>query len=125
MKLAHVSAVCISRKNSDRFYKDILGLEEVKEFILKNDLAEKLFGVACDCQVVVYTNEDFAVEVFIPELFPEKKNPFVHHCLKVGDKEKFLNKCQAAGLNVNYVPKGDKMLSFLEDFDGNLFEITE
>ncbi|MCK5227593.1 MAG: hypothetical protein KAK02_05265, partial [Desulfobulbaceae bacterium] len=67
MKLAHVSAVCSSLENAERFYKVILGLTEVKSGILEKTLVEQLFDISCECRIVLYANEEISIEVFIPD----------------------------------------------------------
>ena len=124
MKLAHVSAVSSSLENAERFYKVILGLTEVKSGILEKTLVEQLFDISCECRIVLYANEEISIEVFIPDELPARVPSFIHHCLEVDGKEQFLARCRDAGLHVNLVPKGEKLLSFVTDFDGNLYEIT-
>ena len=125
MKLHHVAVVCSSRENSDRFYKGLLGLKEIKSAMLDKKLAGQIFDIACESQLILYANEDFTVEVFVPASAFEKVNTFVHICLEVEDREEFAAKCQAIGVVVKRIPKGDSMLIFAEDYDGNLFEIKE
>lgn len=126
MKLSHTSAVCSSQQNADRFYEGILGLAKVKEFSIDNDLTQKIFDIKCDCQIIVYSNADFEVEVFIPNIKLQKKEAaFDHLCLEVEDREKFLGLCETEGLTVKRIPKGEKELYFIKDYDGNLFEIKE
>ena len=126
MKLSHTSAVCSSLENADRFYEGILGLSKVKEFSLDKDLTHKIFDIECDCQIIVYSKENLSVEVFVPGINLEKGAPKLDHlCIEVEDKEKFLKKCEAEGLVVKRIPKGDKELYFVKDYDDNLFEIKE
>ena len=123
MKLAHISAVCSSKTNADRFYKEIVGLQEIKSFEIDSELINAIFGISSKCLIVLYGNDDFTVEIFIPEKMTGIDNPYAHHCLEVEKKDEFLYTCSAAGLIVNLIPKGDKELSFVRDFDGNYFEI--
>ncbi|MFH1626217.1 MAG: VOC family protein [Pseudomonadota bacterium] len=123
MKLHHVAVVCSSEENADRFYGEILGLRKIKTSTLNKDLAERLFGVASEPQMILYENEDFAIEVFVTPLDPGKFTPFTHLCLAVEDRGEFLGRCQKAGLAVQQIPKGDSLLGFVQDYDGNLLEI--
>lgn len=125
MRIAHISAVCRNIDNADKFYRDLLGFAKSKDFSIGAELTDKIFAISCSCRILVYAREGAEVEVFIPEFFPEKKNPFEHVCLEVGDKESFLARCQKAGVHVKKIAKGEKYLTFIEDFDGNLFEIKE
>jgi catechol 2,3-dioxygenase-like lactoylglutathione lyase family enzyme len=125
MKLHHVAVTCRSQETADRFYEGILGLEKIKTMTLSEELTKQLFDTAQECQVMFYGNEDFAIEVFVPASAPVKNTAFVHLCLEVKNRERFVEKCQGKGLGVNWVPRGDSMIALLEDFDGNLFEIKE
>ena len=125
MKLHHAAVVCSSEKNADQFYEEILKLEKIKKYILSSELAEQIFGTPYECQIIYYANGNLAVEVFIPTSSVEKVPHFVHLCLEVGKREQFLGDCQALGITVKRVQKGESLLSFIKDFDGNLFEIKE
>ena len=46
-------------------------------------------------------------------------------CSYQKDKKSFIEKCRAGGCEINLVPRGDYFLTFIRDFDGNLFEIKE
>lgn len=125
MRVHHVAVVCRSRENADRFYMGILGLQKIKASSLNEDLTKQIFDTACECQIILYGNENFAVEVFVDASAAGKTNPFVHLCLEVEEREEFLGKCLSAGLVVNRVQKGNSQLVFVEDYNGNLFEIKE
>jgi catechol 2,3-dioxygenase-like lactoylglutathione lyase family enzyme len=123
MRLGHVALTCSSHENAGGFYEGILGLRKIKTFLLTKDLAQRIFDVSCESQVIVYGNEDLAVEVFVAEQTPETKPPFVHLCLEVEDRQAFVENCLAMGVAVSHVPKGEALLTFVRDYDGNLFEI--
>jgi len=125
MKLHHAAVVCSSEKNTDQFYEKILKLKKIKKYILSSDLAEQIFGTPYECQIIFYSDGNLAVEVFIPTSSVGKVSPFVHLCLEVEKREQFLADCLALGITVKRVQKGESLLSFIEDFDGNLFEIKE
>ena len=125
MKLQHVALVCGSEESADRFYRGVLGLMRIKSAVLNKDLAKKIFDTAVESQLILFGNESFAVEVFVPASVAKDKPPYSHVCLEVADRDEFLRKCEAAGLSVSRIPRGDTLLVFMEDFDGNLFEIKE
>lgn len=125
MRLNHVALVCGSEQNADVFYKDVLGLRKIKSFLLSNDLARQIFGIDREYRVVVYGNDRFTAEVFIDDRSPERDTSLEHTCLEVKDREEFVKRCEAMHVEVNRIPKGDALLTFVKDFDGNLFEIKE
>ena len=123
MKLHHVALVSSSEANADKFYEGILKLRKIKSIILKSDLTQKIFGTEIECPLILYGNEDFAIEVFVTDQVPSQKAPLIHLCLQVEDREQFVAACRSAGLTVNLIPKGDRHMCFVQDFDNNLFEI--
>jgi catechol 2,3-dioxygenase-like lactoylglutathione lyase family enzyme len=125
MRFHHAAVVCSSPETSDRFYEGILGLKKVKSFTLNSALSEQIFETARECGIIFYADETLAVEVFLDISTPTERSPFLHLCLEVEDREAFLEMCHAKGVRVNRVQKGDSLLAFIEDYDGNLFEIKE
>ena len=125
MRLHHAALVSSSEANADKFYEDILKLGKIKTYVLKSDLALKIFEIDAECTLILYGNENFAVEVFVPGRVPSKKEPFTHLCLEVKDREEFLARCRSASLEINLVSRGDSQICFVRDLDGNLFEIKQ
>jgi len=125
VNLHHFAAVSSSIENADKFYKEILGLEKRKDTTITPDLSERIFGIAVECRLLLYSNTDFAVEIFITRGRQDRKLSFEHVCLSVKDKKSFIEKCRAGGCEINLIPRGDYFLTFIRDFDGNLFEIKE
>ena len=125
MRLNHVALVGSSERRADDFYEGILGLRKIKSFVLSMDLAHRIFGIEREHRVVVYGNDRFTAEIFIDDRSPERDTSFEHICLEVKEREEFVKKCEAMHVEVNRVPKGDALLVFVKDYDGNLFEIKE
>ena len=125
MRLHHAALVSSSEDHADRFYQDILKLSKIKASMLKRDLSLSLFEIDAECSMILYGNEDLAIEVFVLNQGPSKKEPFTHLCLEVGDREEFLSRCRSGGLKIKLVPKGDSEVCFIQDFDGNMFEIKQ
>jgi catechol 2,3-dioxygenase-like lactoylglutathione lyase family enzyme len=125
MRLHHVGLTCSSQENADRFYGGLLPLQKIKTTTLSEGLAGQIFDTAQECQIILYANETFAVEVFVPASPSGKRAPFVHLCLEVESREEFVERCQDMALPVKRIERGDSALTFIEDFDGNLFEIKE
>ena len=125
MRLHHVAVVCSSQEDADRFYGKILGLHKIKASLLSQDFAEAIFHMAQKCAVVLYGNENMVIEVFVPESPAENRASLVHLCLEVESRQEFARKCQNNNLTVNRIEKGDSLLMFVADYDGNLFEVKE
>ena len=125
MKLVHSAVVCSTQQNADRFFRGILCLKKIKEFTLNKELVQQIFGTAQESLLLLYGNENFAIEVFVPASTRIRKPLFAHLCLEVEDREEFLRKCEEEGLRINKVTRGNSPITFIEDYDGNLFEIKE
>jgi len=93
--------------------------------VLSNDLARQIFGIDREYRVVVYGNDRFAAEIFLAAHPPGPDNSLEHVCLEVEDREDFVKRCESMHVEVNRIPKGDALLTFVKDHDGNLFEIKE
>jgi catechol 2,3-dioxygenase-like lactoylglutathione lyase family enzyme len=123
MKLHHAGLVCASEQNSDAFYCDLLGLTKERSRTLSADLALEIFGVETDLGMIDYVGPEARFEVFISPDWTGPNDPVTHICLEPSNRDEFLKRCETAKADITRIPKGDKTLVFLRDFDGNLFEI--
>ena len=117
--------VCSSIERADRFYEGVLDLKKIKSGTLDRVFGKQLFGISQECEMILYGNEDFRIEVFVAFSDPKMKLPYVHVCIEVNDRKSFAKKCEKAGVTVKRIPRGDHVIVFIEDYDGNLFEIKE
>ena len=123
MILRHVALTCSSEKNSDRFFKKLLGLKKSMPKTLPSSLSRAIFNVDGELQIINYMNEDIHFEIFIADDSTRCVNPIAHVCIEIDDLETFLTKCVEVDVNVSQIPKGNRTLTFIRDYDGNLFEI--
>ena len=125
MLLNHVGLVSSSEEKSDRFFSDVLGLEKTRTSLLSAELSARLFGIDEDLTLLHYGNGDLLFEVFVAsrsDLAPHVVN---HVCLEVPERSAFLERCAALGVAIVEVPKGESVVIFVKDYDGNLYEIKE
>jgi catechol 2,3-dioxygenase-like lactoylglutathione lyase family enzyme len=125
VRLIHAGLVSRSEERADRFFGDVLGLEKTRKSELPAELAKPLFGVEAGCEIVYYEGEDLVLEVFLtgrPEVAPQRIS---HLCLEVASRSELLARCAEAGVAVRQARKGDRAVVFIEDGDGNLYEIKE
>jgi catechol 2,3-dioxygenase-like lactoylglutathione lyase family enzyme len=123
MLLKHVGLACSTEDNADHFYKDLLGLSKSEPKTLPPGLAKAIFKLDAELQIINYMNENIHFEVFITGLPDNQSRQIAHQCLEVEDLAGFIEKCRHLSVEVTQIPKGDKILTFIRDFDGNLFEI--
>lgn len=125
MKVRHVALVCRSEENADRFYRDLLGLERTRSFPVPVELSRGLFGFDRSFLALTYLKDDMTFEIFVVEEAPVIR-PYLHHVgLEVEDRERFLERCGQMQVEIMEVPKGEKIITMIKDFDGNVFEIME
>ena len=125
MRLIHAGLVSRSEERADRFFGDVLGLEKTRKSEIPAKLAKPLFGVETGCEIVYYEGEDLVLEIFLtgrPEVAPQRIS---HLCLEVTSRSELLARCAEAGVAVREARKGDRAVIFIEDGDGNLYEIKE
>lgn len=123
MKLEHIAIAVKNAAEIEAFYKGLLGMEEVRNFILKEDLAQKIFGIQKETAVVLLQKEDLVLEVFLSKE-PMKKN-FNHICIAVADREKLMKAAAQLNYEVIRIKRDYSDLIFIKDLRGNPFEIKE
>jgi len=123
MILKHVALVCGSEDNSDRFYERLLGLNKLNSKILPRELSGQIFNLDSELTIINYADDNIHFEIFIHSRVSRDTEKIEHVCLEVEGLEAFLEKCRAMEVDILQIPKGDKMLVFIKDFDGNLFEL--
>ena len=125
MNLRHVALVYASEEQADRFLLDVLGLAKSEPKKLARGIAQALFGVDSELEIVNYASDQVHFEVFIDLEHRPRAGRIEHVCLEVEDLPAFLQRCSEAGAEVVRVPKGDSWLTFVRDAGANLFEIKE
>ena len=123
MEFIHTGLAASSEERADRFYIDILGLKKSGPKIIDKKLIQTLFGIDHELLMIHYQGGivDFEIFVYVEYKAPEKQ--IAHSCIKVTDLKKIVHRCRNAGLKVIEVPKGSSVVTFISDYDGNLFEV--
>ena len=123
MILRHIAITCSSEEKSDKFYKSLLGLQKSDPKTIPADLSKALFDINSELKVINYLNDFLHFEIFITRHNTSAIRRIEHVCLEVDDLAEFLEKCCTLQVKIVQVPRGDKLLTFVSDDDGNLFEI--
>ncbi len=124
MKFIHNGLVASSTENAERFFGGLLGLDKTRESQLPAAISSALFGVDQDIDLVYYGNDSIVFEVFVTGWAERTDRKITHTCIEVADRADFLKLCREQGYEVREVPKGEKVVVFIADADGNLFEIV-
>lgn len=125
MLLKHIAVECSSEKNSDNFYEKLLGLNKINSKILSPALTKQIFGLDSEYKIINYMDDKIHFEVFISNQKAYEKKTIEHVCLEVDDLKVFMKQCENLAANIIQIPKGESSLTFISDYDGNLFEIKE
>ena len=125
IELIHIGLVCRSRANAERFFGELLGLPLTRTSDLPRELAPRLFGVEEGCEILFYETERLAFEIFVTGWSEPSERRISHCCIEVGDRPGLLERARAMGYGVRDGPRRDYRVYFIEDGDGNLFEIRQ
>ena len=124
MKFIHIGLAASSENKADSFFVDILELEKSVPKILNKNLSQALFGINNELVIINYRDENVHYEIII---YPQYKAPdkqIAHSCIQINDLNKFVGKCKDAGLKIIEVTKDNGgVVTFVSDYDGNLFEV--
>jgi catechol 2,3-dioxygenase-like lactoylglutathione lyase family enzyme len=125
MKVSHIGLACRSEETADRFYEKFLGMKKLERKTVPAALSGTFFGIPSDLTVLNYVRDDIYFEVFIHESARPAAGFPAHICLEVKYLEAFLERARAMDVSVIRAPKGDRWITFVRDFDGNLLEVKE
>jgi len=125
MLLRHAGLTCSSEENSDKFYKNLLGLKKSEPKILPSGLSKAIFNLDAELQMINYVDDNIHFEIFIANQFNTPQDRIDHLCLEVDDLAGFIEQCRRMSVEVTLIPKGQNTLTFIKDFDGNIFEIKQ
>lgn len=123
MDLLHVGLTCSSEEKADCFYEGLLGFKKLDPEFLPNEMSTAIFGQDAGVKKIYYAGESFRFEIFVYSNGDYNSRLFDHVCFEVENLEEFLGKCHRNKVDIIRVPKGDYLVTFIKDFDGNLFEI--
>jgi catechol 2,3-dioxygenase-like lactoylglutathione lyase family enzyme len=124
MLLRHAGLTCSTEDNADKFYRDLLGLNKSEPKTLPSELSKAIFNLDVELPMINYLDDKIHFEIFVTNQLIPSQRQIAHLCLEVDDLSDFLENCRKLNVTINQIPKGDKTLTFIKDFDGNLFEIT-
>ncbi|MCK4407674.1 MAG: VOC family protein [Bacteroidales bacterium] len=123
MKLEHIAVTISEAKEIKDFYINILGMKEVKTFVLNKVLAQKVFGINNNTSAFFLQKDDLFLEIFVTD--EKLKQGFNHICLSVKERETLVTKAETQNYECLRIKREIFDLIFLKDKSGNIFEIKE
>ena len=125
MRLNHVSLVCSSEANCDRFYGKLLHLEKLETKSITAELSDGIFQVNSPYDMLNYGDDRLKFEIFLSDRRDFVEKQVGHVCIEV----MIWIGCSQIAMRWKWrcggVPKGDALVTFIADYDGNLFEIKQ
>jgi len=124
--LNHVAVFNRSEKEAKKFYGSLLGLRQTYRFTVDESLAQRIFSMRINLEVLIFENDHLKIEVFISA---HKRIPVAtainHICVEVEQRPAFLQKCRQQEIEFMEIQRERGKIIFLKDYSGNLFEIKE
>jgi catechol 2,3-dioxygenase-like lactoylglutathione lyase family enzyme len=119
----HLGLSITAEADIREFYQNILGLKIQKEFVLKRELARKLFRQDREIKVIAGNIGNLYVELF---LIDADHQPVCEHiCLISENRNRLVSACQTSKYPVTIIKREPFDFVFIRDNSGNLFEIKE
>ena len=125
MKVIHTGLAASSEEKADRFFIDILGLEKSMPKILDKKLTQAIFGINNELLIIHYRGGTVDYEILVYQEYKAPEKQISHSCIQITDLINIVKKCRDAGVKVVEIPKGSAVITFISDYDGNLFEVKE
>ena len=123
MKLEHIALTISDIDEIKKFYIDILEMKELKNFVLKSELAQKIFNINKDTSAFFMQKDDLFLEIFVTD--EKLKQGFNHICISVNDRENLVEKSEAKNYKCIRIERDFSDLLFIKDKSGNIFEVKE
>jgi catechol 2,3-dioxygenase-like lactoylglutathione lyase family enzyme len=125
MVLDHVGIMNEDEGAAVRFYRDLLGLEKIRESSVSPELAQKLFSVGIEIRMLVFGKGNLKIEIFIVPGFTRPSPSVPHFCIQMPDLPGFLEKAKGEGVKVIEAERSGRIVYFVEDFSGNRIEVKQ
>jgi len=123
MELEHIALSVSDYNEIEKFYTNILGMKQIKSFVLRKDLAANIFEINEEISVFLLQKDKVIFEIFITPV--SRKKAFDHICISIKNRKKFINKVMLSGYKLIRIKRELFDLIFIKDKDGNVFEIKE
>ena len=123
MKLNHIAITVKEFSEIEKFYKDLLGMKDVRQFVLNKNLSRNIFSLENETTAYLLQKDDLFFEVFIlPESF---EKGFNHICISVPDREGLIKNAKEKNYEVTRIEREHFDLIFVKDKSGNIFEVKQ
>lgn len=123
MSILHIGMAVSSQDAARNLFEGIFGFPVLYRFELDRINSLTLLGFDATADVIVYDAGNTRLEVFIPTPPPPPHHVYNHLCLTVADVEAIVKKAELAGYQIRRITKESRLITFIVDHDGNLYEV--
>lgn len=125
MQLSHIGVTNRSEEEAVRFYKDFLGFDLTREYVVPAELSAQLFAHVCDIKMMVFERSGIKIEVFISAQYKSRAPEFSHFGLSLDNITEVIENARHSGIEHIIGQTKDKTVHFIKDYSGNLIEIKQ
>ncbi len=123
MKLEHIALTITDYNEIKQFYHEILGMIEIRSFILDKDLARNIFGIEEETKIFLLQKDKLLLEIF---LTPEQHHHgFNHICISTSHREEIVKRATQHSYKCIRLKRHNSDLIFISDHSGNMFEVKQ
>ena len=123
MNLEHVALNIADLKEIESFYCEILGMSEIRHFVLDKNPGREIFGIEKETTVFQLKKNEIVLEIFlIPKRF---EYGFSHLCISISNREEIANKADQNGYSCMRLKRGNSDMIFIKDKSGNIIELKQ
>ena len=123
MKLNHIAITVNDFSEIEGFYKNLLGMRDVRDFEITKDKVVRIFGIEHKITAYQLQKDNLFFEVFVLPQNIEKG--FDHICFSVPDRDELINQAKHMNYEVIQIKREHFDLIFVKDKSGNIFEIKQ
>ena len=123
MKLEHIALNITDLQEVKEFYQNILGMVEVKNYELDEDLAQHFFSIRKVTPVYLMQRDNLIFELFVNA--KSYNHGFNHICLEIKNRETIVSTAVENSYKCIRRKKEYFDQIFISDKSGNIFEIKE
>jgi len=122
--LGHIGLTINHKEDIKDFYKDLLGMREIKNFVIPQRISQQVFQINKSNSIVTLAKNNLVIELFLSE---KQSRPVYNHLgIYQDNRQSFINRVKDKGYPVNIIQRENKNdLIFIEDNSGNKFEIAK
>ncbi len=123
MKLEHVALNITDSKEIVEFYKNVLGMVEIRNYTLDENLAKLFFNIHKNTSVYLMQKDELFLELFVTA--KSYNQGFNHICIEVKNREDIVSKAKNNSYKCIRREREHFDQIFISDKSGNIFEIKE